>query len=346
MQNKIKKIVQHNEFYIFLVILLISILIQIQSGQFFTPNNLVDLTSALIVPGLFAIGAFMILLSGGIDVSFPALASLSVYATTQILINMDYQGGMALPVILCLIFGGAFGAVNGILISRFKLQPLIVTLGAASLFKGIMQGVLESVQISVLPKGMEAFGEASLFVAKNPESGLTSRMPSAILVLVVVLIIVYFILNHTMYGRGIYAIGGNEISAERAGFNVKRIKLTLYIAVGMISSLAGLIRVCMMGQLHPTNMLGMEMMIIAGVVLGGVAITGGAGTLLGCILGTMLIVLVQNSLILLGIPTFWQGLFLGVLIIVGTGISALKIQKKRKIKKQSKNGRRIGNETV
>lgn len=336
MQTKMKKLTKYNEFYIFLVIILLSLVIQVRSGQFFTPNNLVDLTSALIVPGLFAIGTFMVIVSGGIDVSFPALASLSVYATTRILVDTGYQGGMLLPIIMCTVFGAVLGSLNGFLISKFNLQPLIVTLGTASIFKGIMQGVLNSVQIASIPPGMSSFGTASLFVAKNAETGLMARMPVAVIALVVVLILAYFVLNRTMYGRGLFAIGGNATSAERAGFNVKRIKFFLYVAVGAVSSLAGLIRVCMMTQCHPTNMLGMEMMIIAGVVLGGVAITGGAGTLTGCMLGTVLIVIVQNSLILIGIPTFWQGFFLGMLIILGTGISAMQVHYANKPKKEKK----------
>ena len=96
----LRKLLKRNEFYISLVIVLLSIVIELRSGQFFTPNNLVDLLSALIVPGLFAIGAFMVIISGGIDVSFPALASLSVYATTRILTDTNYQGGILLPILM------------------------------------------------------------------------------------------------------------------------------------------------------------------------------------------------------------------------------------------------------
>lgn len=327
MAKTLKKLTQRNEFYIFLVIVLLSIVIQARSGQFFTPNNIVDLLSALIVPGLFALGTFMVIVSGGIDVSFPALASLSMYATTRILVDANYQGGMLLPIVMSLCFGAILGAVNGVLIASFKLPPLIVTLGTSSVFKGVMQGVLNSVQIAVIPTGMSSFGTSALFIAQNAQTGLTSRMPVAFLALVIVLVLVYFVLQRTMYGRGLYAIGGNEVSAHRAGFNVWMIKFFLYVGVGMIASLAGLIRVCMMTQAHPTNMLGMEMMIIAGVVLGGTAITGGAGTLTGCMLGTILIVMVQNSLILLGVPTFWQGLFLGLLILIGTGVSAMQVSR-------------------
>ena len=332
MAKVFKKLMQRNEFYIFLVLVLLSIVIQARSGQFFTSNNVVDLLSALIVPGLFALGAFMVIVSGGIDVSFPALASLSMYATTRILVDGNYQGGMLLPIVMSLCFGAILGAVNGWLIASFKLPPLIVTLGTSSVFKGVMQGVLNSVQIAVIPPGMSSFGTSALFIAKNAQTGLTSRMPVAFLALAIVLLLVYFILQRTMYGRGLYAIGGNEVSALRAGFNVWSIKFFLYVGVGMISSLAGIIRVCMMTQAHPTNMLGMEMMIIAGVVLGGTAITGGAGTLTGCMLGTILIVMVQNSLILLGVPTFWQGLFLGLLILVGTGVSAMQVSRANEVK--------------
>ena len=100
--------------------------------------------------------------------------------------------------------------------------------------------------------------------------------------------------------------------------------------MGVIAALAGLVRTSMMGQMHPTNLLGIELLVIAAVVLGGTAITGGTGTLTGVVLGTLLIVIVQNSMILVGIPTFWQRFSLGVLIIVGTGISAIQLSRSRK----------------
>ncbi len=323
----IKKLLRRNETYISLVVLLLALAIDLRSGQFFTPNNLVDILSALIVPGLFAIGTFLVLISGGIDVSFPALASLSIYATTQWLLDFNYQGGIWLPIVMVLLFGAALGAVNGLLISHFNLNAMIVTLGTSSIFKGFMQGALNSKQLAVIPVGMSGFGKSALFVAQNAQSGLSSRMPVAMVILLIILAISWFVLRHTIYGRGLYAIGGNEVSAHRAGFPVKKIKFFLYVAVGMISSLAGLIRTSMMTQCHPTNMLGMEMMVIAGVVLGGTAITGGAGSLTGCMLGTALIVIVQNSMILLGIPTFWQDFSLGILIIIGTGVSAWQVKR-------------------
>lgn len=334
-----KKLAGRNEPYVFLVLFALCLLIEFRSGQFFSSNNLVDIASALIVPGLFAVGAFLVIISGGIDVSFPALASLSVYATTKYLLDIDYQGGILLPITIALAIGALLGAFNGLFIGYFRLPALIVTLGSSSVFKGIMQGALNSKQLTIIPVGMRTWGTTALFTARNPVSGLTSRMPIAFIVFLVVLGFVIFLMRYTMFGRSIYAIGGSETSAHRAGFNVIRTKMVMYIMVGMIASLAGVIRVCMMQQAHPTNMLGMEMNIIAGVVLGGTAITGGRGTLLGCMLGTLLIVIVENSLILLGIPTSWKSVFTGALIIIGTGVSAYQVILMNRIKKTKLTGK-------
>ena len=214
-----KKALHANEFWVFLVVVALALIIQVRSGQFFTANNLVDLAGAMVVPGLFAVAAHLVLVSGGIDVSF--------------------------------------------------------------------------------------------------------------LLLVAVVAAAFFLTRYTMFGRGILAIGGDEAAAARAGFSVAGTKFWLYVIVGIIAAMAGMVRTCSMGQMHPTNLLGMEMMVIAAVVLGGTAITGGKGSLTGVMLGTLLIVIVQNSMILTGIPTIWQNFALGLLIIVGTGISAVQVARSR-----------------
>ncbi len=330
MQSFLHKMVRSNEFYLFIVILVICLFIQFRSGQFFTPNNLVDLANAMIVPGLFGIGAYMVIVSGGIDVSFPALASLAVYAVTRVLVDQDFQGPWIVPFLAVVLLGAVLGAFNGIFTSRIAIPTLIITLGTANVFSGVMQGALSSVQISQLPPSMEAFGRASLFTATNRTSGLTSALPVSFLLLIAVLVIAFLIMRYTMFGRGIFAIGGDESSAVRAGFKVRRIKFWLYVMVGVIAAIGGFVRTTSMGQMHPTNLLGSEMMVIAAVVLGGAAITGGTGSLTGVMLGTLLIVIVQNSMILIGVPTFWQRAALGFLIIVGTGISAVQLTRRRR----------------
>ena len=325
LQKSLKRLSRRNEPYITLVLIALALLIQYRSGQFFTANNLVSLASAFIVPGIFAIGAYLVLVSGGIDVSFPALASLSVYVTTVLLMNTGYQGGAGLAFLLAMIIGAMLGAFNGLFIGVFRLPTLIVTLGTTYVFRGLMQGALDSVQWATIPPGMEAFGTSALFTAQNPVTGLTARMPAAFLVFLAVLILVALMVRFTMFGRSIYAIGGSEVSAIRAGYNAVRTKVLISVIAGMIAGVAAVIRVSMMQQLHPTNMLGMELRVIAGIVLGGISITGGRGSLFGAMVGTLLIVVVVNSMILLGIPTSWRSIFTGALIIIGTGISARQL---------------------
>ena len=165
-QKTIKKLFRQNETYVFLILLALSFLIQVRSGQFYTSNNIVDIASAMIVPGLFAVGEFLVILSGGIDVSFPALASLTAYATTKLFLNLDYQGSVLLPMLMAIVIGAVLGMFNGFFVSFLRLPAMIVTLGTASVFKGIMQGTLESKQLAVIPAGMKAFGKQAIYCDK------------------------------------------------------------------------------------------------------------------------------------------------------------------------------------
>ncbi|MGO1235524.1 MAG: ABC transporter permease [Microbacterium gubbeenense] len=326
----LQKVLRQNEFYILLVIILLAIVIQARSGLFFSLDNIVALAGAMVVPGIFAVGTYMVLVSGGIDVSFPALASLAVYATTRMLVDWGWEGGLWLPLVLVIGISAVLGAFNGAFTATIAVPVLIITLGTSNVFSGFMQGALSSVQIPSIPPAMAEFGRASLLVTENPRTGHLSSLPLSFLVLVVIVAAAFVVMKYTTFGRSIYAIGGDESSAARAGVNVKRTKFALYIIAGVLAGIAGLVRTSMMGQMHPTNLLGMELMVIAAVVLGGTAITGGRGTLTGAMLGTLLIVIVQNSMILVGVPTIWQRVALGVLIIAGTAVSAVQMTRARK----------------
>ena len=319
-----KRLVRRTEPYILGAILLLSVLIQARSGQFFTNNNLVDLTRSMVVPALFAIGAQMVIISGGIDVSFTAVASLAMYATTRILLPIDYAGNVALAYAMGASFGLVMGALNGVLIAWFRFPTLVVTLGTSSLFVGIMQGVLGAHELPV-PQSMREHGQAFLFSVHNAQLDLSSEMPVTILILLGILALVFLIMRYTMLGRGIFAVGGDEVSAQRAGFNVFAIRMFIYCFVGAVAGIGGIARASMMQNCHPTNLNGMELTVIAAVVLGGTRVSGGLGTITGAMLGVALMTIMSNSLILIGVPTYWQKVFTGAIIIIGTGVSAWQV---------------------
>jgi simple sugar transport system permease protein len=180
---------------------------------------------------------------------------------------------------------------------------------------------------STLPLGIRYFGEASLFEVFS-STGMRSMMPVAFVFFVILAVIVWFVLKYTMFGRALYAIGGNEISAERAGFNVKKTKFWLYAMVGLVAGLIGMLRVAMIRQAIPKGLNGWDLEVIPAVILGGASIYGGEGSVFGTIVAVTLITVISNSLLLIGIDSYWQDFFNGLVILAGVTISAVQAKRR------------------
>lgn len=327
-----RNLLKKNEFYITVIIIVLACIIQVISGQFFTSNNLVDLLRSMIVPGMMAAGLFMVIVSGNIDVSFPYTAMLCMFAVTKWFSVIDYQGPVFLAFLIAGVIGMVLGLLNGVLAAWLKLPTLIITLGTCTIFLGITQGVLQSSVISVLPVPMAKMVTTNLFSVVNGETGLGSCMPVSILFLAAIYLIVGFIMKYTMLGRGIYAVGGDPVAAERAGFNVSFIRIFVFTFMGAIGGITGITQVTVSGMCQINFFDGYEMTIIAAVVLGGANIAGGSGSVIGTFLGVLLMKMISNNLILLGIPTNWSKFMTGILIIAGVSMSAYKnVLAKRRI---------------
>ena len=327
-----RNLLKKNEFYITVSIIVLACIIQVISGQFFTSNNLVDLLRSMIVPGMMAAGLFMVIVSGNIDVSFPYTAMLCMFAVTKWFSVIDYQGPVFLAFLIAGVIGMVLGLLNGVLAAWLKLPTLIITLGTCTIFLGITQGVLQSSVISVLPVPMAKMVTTNLFSVVNGETGLGSSMPVSILFLAAIYLIVGFIMKYTMLGRGIYAVGGDPVAAERAGFNVSFIRIFVFTFMGAIGGITGITQVTVSGMCQINFFDGYEMTIIAAVVLGGANIAGGSGSVIGTFLGVLLMKMISNNLILLGIPTNWSKFMTGILIIAGVSMSAYKnVLAKRRI---------------
>ena len=323
----LKKITKKTEFYIAVIILVFCILVQLRSGQFFTNNNIVDLLRSMTIPMMFCVGEMMVLISGGVDCSFPAIASLSMYFVCT---RMDGMFGNPLPYFLvAILLGLMMGALNGFIVAKFKFPAMIVTLGTSSLFLGIMQGILGSSEYP-LTSALNALGTTKILTATNAQSGLTSELPIHFVFMVILIVATWFLMNKTMLGRAIYAVGGDEVAAARAGFNVFGTRRFIFCLSGALAGFIGVCRASMLLTVSPNNMIGMEMDVIAACVLGGVSLVGGRGGIIGAVLGTALMTIVSNSLILLGVSTQWSRVFTGVIIIVGTAVSAIQEQRRKK----------------
>ena len=333
----LKRLTKRSEFYVFLIIIALSLVIQARSGQFYTNNNIVDIARSMIVPLIYALCAFLAFISTGPDVSFPLVAALSSYLAITLTYKIGYEGPFILVYIFGMIFGGIMGCLNGLIIVKYKFPSLIVTLGTSCIFSGLLLGAFEATRLD-LPGPLHRFGSGILLSVKNATTGLGAALPLTFLIVIVLYIIVYLVLNFTMVGRGVYAIGGDEVSAERAGFNVKGIRFGIFVANGMLAAIGGLTYSVNSMRYLPTEYAGAEMNIIAAIILGGTRMNGGVGTLTGCVLGTLLLTMVTNSLILLGVNVYWQKAFIGAIIIIGTAVTVM--QSHGGLKKASKKAKK------
>lgn len=324
-----KNVLRKNEFYVALMIIGLVILIQLKSGQFFTPNNLVDLARSCIIPCILTVGVMIQLVASSIDVSFPAIAMLSMYVVTNLATKYQYTGPVIFLFLFAAIIGFLLGSLNGILAAWLKLPTLIITLATSSIFMGILQGVLRCRVIAVMAEPLEKLGKSYLYVGVNEKTGLTSPLPSMFLLMVFIVLFVYLLMNYTVLGRSIYAFGGDQVSAQRIGVNTTFVQYFVFAFMGILSGIGGLTRTILTGSCQPTTLEGYEMLCIAAAVLGGTRLSGGVGSVSGAVSGVILLMLVNNNLILLGIPTYSSKFFTGIFIFLGISMSSYQALKRK-----------------
>ncbi|QQM30399.1 ABC transporter permease [Martelella lutilitoris] len=305
----------HPELITLTLLVAICAIVSVINPNFLQASSLIDIGRASVVMGLFALGVFVILAAGGIDVSFTAIAALSMYSVT--LFTVNHFPGMPMPLIVFIatIGGMLLGFVNGILAYHLRVPSLIITIGTQYLFRGILLAFIGTVWIMDLPPQMIEFGRAPLLQFTNA-NGAVITLPIYFLALPAAAVLTWWILNRTLMGRAIFAIGGNSAIAERLGYNLKTVQLFLFGYAGALAGLAGIIHVSSNRLANPFDLVGSEISVIAAVVLGGARITGGTGTVLGTILGVLLVTVLNNVLVMVGIPSTWQRFVIGFFILL------------------------------
>ncbi len=319
---KWKEVLTSNQMFIIYIIAILSLAIGMKNSAFFDFSTVITLSRALLVTLCFAICEMVVIISGGIDVSFPAVACAALYIPVKVMTDAEIDN-VFLAFLFAAVIGLVVGVVNAILISILKIPPLIATLGVSSMTSGALLTFFGTREISRIPESVSALSKVFILNYTNA-SGATYSLTVFILVPIILCIAVHLILRYTMLGRGIFAIGGDQNAARIAGFNVIKLQFIVYIFSGVMAGIAGMIYCILCDSANPLNLMGSEMMIIAAVVVGGTRITGGHGSVSGTILGVILIALIQNNLIMLGVPTYWQTFVVGAVIVIGTSITSLK----------------------
>jgi len=318
-----KGILARNETLVSLILLAFCAVTAWIEPSFLSLATLFDLLRNSIVTAMFAVGVLLVLASGGIDVSFTAIAAFAMYVGTKAMVAFSMGDSILVAFLVAGAIGLALGLVNGFFIATMGLPTLIVTLGTLSVFRGFLLTFVGTQLITAVPMGMRSFSRTML-IRLTAADGTIVSLPIAFLLLVIVVALTWLLLNRTMLGRSVYALGGAPESALRVGINVVGVQYFVYAYVGVLSGIAGIVHASLARVANPFDLVGLELSVIAAVVLGGARLSGGHGTILGTLLGVALIVVINNSLIVLGIPTTWQNVVTGSLILFGTGVPALR----------------------
>ena len=331
----IKKLLRRNETVLIFAIIVFSLVIGSKSPEFFTLANLFDILRSSFVQLLFALGVLIVIISGGIDVSFPIVGIFSGYTAVIIMQKLELNHeSLVIPIVLAVLIGIALGGFNAIAIAGFGIPTLIATLGTTGIFRGLMLSFIGASFISDIPIALDQFSTSDLIKFES-DAGTLVRLHVLIIPVTIITILVALLLSRTIFGRSVYALGGGVEPTRRLGISVKRTQAKIYMLVGGLSGLAGILYVSLQRKANPYDLAGSELDVIAAVVLGGASIMGGYGTVFGTVLGVLFINMIKNNLVLLGVSSSWQRAAVGVLLVIGITIQAISENRKNKRQKSA-----------
>ncbi len=320
-----KKLFRQNEIYVFFLIIALVIIITSFSRSFFTLENFFDLLKSHSYEGILAIGFFLVLLSGGIDLSFTAVAVIGMYTGVYVVLITGANNAL-LAIAIAGVVGIILGAINAVFIGIFKIPTMIATLGTLTAFHGTLMSILQATKRTVIsnpPSSIIAFGKMILFRIPDGTGKFADfSLSSAIFIFFTVA--TWLLLKYTTIGRNIKAIGGNREAARRAGINILKTQFFIYCYVGFMAGIAGLLLGSYLRYIDPLNLVGNELTVVAAVVLGGASVMGGRGTIIGTVLGVSMITIINTSLVFMKIPQYFQQFVIGMIIVISVSITAYR----------------------
>ncbi len=328
MKNKLG-FLSNTEIALLIIIAIYSGFVGIINPRFFNIDTQFDIIRSSSVVMILSMGLLVIMLSGGIDISFMSIALFGSYTATKILITLGLSS-IPLAFIISMAIGLVLGIVNALLVTWLRLPPFIITLGTQNLFHGVMATFIGAKTFGGgrLPLSYSKFGSSTIFHIKTVAGNV--GLSSSVLFVIGVVLCTYFLIYKTKTGRGIVALGNSEEAAKRIGYNTLKLRIISYGYMGLLAGIAGVIYVCQVNAVYPDKMVGDELMVIAGAVIGGVSISGGKGKIFGVILGIFIIYLLNSTLIFIGLTSSWNQLFIGTILIISVAITSYQELKKNK----------------
>lgn len=283
-------------------LVLLCAIITFVTPSFLSLSNITNVFTQVSVNAIIAVGMTFVILTGGIDLSVGSTLAISGALSASIIKS---TGSVTLAIIVAALVGIAIGLVNGLLISKDKLQAFIATLATMTIFRGATLVFTNGTPISKLPEKFVNIG-----------NGKIGFMPIPVIITVIVSIIAIYVLSQTRFGRYLYALGGNEDSARLSGINTDKIKTLVYVVSGFASSIAGVIITSRIASASPNAGTSFELDAIAAVVIGGTSLAGGEGKITGTLIGALIIGVLNNGLNLMNVSPFYQSIVKGLVILI------------------------------
>jgi ribose transport system permease protein len=312
----IVKILRIREMAMVVLILFTCTMMSIFSPYFLNLANVIAIARGLSMEGLVVVGMTMLLVAGKFDLSVGSVMALSGIATAWLLVN----GHMPPPIAVLggLAVGGAAGGVNGLVVTRIGVDPLIATLGMMAIARGCALGFTSGHPVINVPTSFAFIGQGCL-----------AGMPVPILIMLVVVLVADVLLRRGRALRQLYYVGGNQKAAKLSGINVDRVVFLAFVGSGLFAALAGIIAMARLTSGVPTAFIGVELRMIAACVIGGASLSGGEGTVAGALLGLTFMALVTNALTLFGVSIYWEGVVTGTILTAAVSLDMISRRRLR-----------------
>jgi ribose transport system permease protein len=295
-------------------VILLGALLSFASPVFLTSRNLINVLVQASTMGIVAAGMTFQLVSGHFDLSGEACVAITALIAADLVAN--YGWPPILGLLLAIVLGMVIGAFNGILVSRLNLNPFIATLAMMNILRGLTLVWSKGLTIYNIPHGFTMFGDTDIF----------GVVPAPIVITLVLFIICHIVLSRTVFGHEVCAVGGNREAARLAGISVKKIQMLVYILGGFTFAIAGIVCTGRVGAAYPAAATGLSLSAISGVVIGGVSLSGGRGSLMGTYIGVLLMAILANGINLLNVSPYWSQFVQGVVILIAIILDMIRLR--------------------
>ncbi|MEO5805508.1 ABC transporter permease [Devosia sp.] len=311
------------ETWLVIILLSICLVLSLVSDQFFTLANLFNLLNTSSTNLIFAVGLLVVLIAGGIDISFAVAASVVQYVVAIALMHIG-GGNWVIGLSVAAVAGIGLGAVNAALIHYFRIISIVVTIATFNVYFGLLMFFTRGVSIYNLP---EWWTHRMVLFEYQQANGSWAELTLPVAVMAVCVLATWLLIRHSTTGRQLYAFGDNPEGARRLGINIAAMQFIAFGWLGLMAGIAGLVQVHYAQEVVPNALIGRELDVLAAVVLGGARLGGGRGTVLGCILGVLLVSVTQNGLNLLGISPYAFKMIIGAVILLAITLSNAPLAK-------------------